>query len=204
MAEREYRRLTRARPRSSFAVFTSGRTSLWLGKDHLLCIDSNGYTESYKRFYFRDIQAILVRKTDRWKYYSLVLGVLTGLFALFALLGRSEVVALAVLGTIAGFFALALVLTLAGGTTCVCHLRTAVHTEELHSLDRLRKARRTLERLRPLISAAQGGIATTEVPPRIQQGIVTVQGGGAPGSTAGETPATSLPGEPEAPPRTSS
>ncbi len=220
MAEREYRRLTRARAR-----FT-GRTSLWLGKDHLLCIDSNGYTESYKRFYFRDIQAIMVRKTDRWKYYSLVLGVLTGLFALFALLGRSEVVALAVLGTIAGLFALALVLTLAGGTTCVCHLRTAVHTEELHSLDRFRKARRTLERLRPVISAAQGGIATTEVPPRIQQGIVTVQGeggagapmpsrsesatpvdappGGAVASTAVEAPAATVPGEPDTPPRPSS
>jgi hypothetical protein len=217
MAEHEYRRLTRARPRSAFAVFTSGRTSLWLGKDHLLCIDSNGYTESYKRFYFRDIQAIMVRKTVRWKYYSLVLGVLAGLFALFALLGRSEVVALAVLGSIAGLFALALLLTLAGGATCVCHLRTAVHTEELPSLDRLRKARRTLERLRPLIAAAQGRIAHTEAPPRIQEGIVATQGvaGGpvplgneaaspAGGSTACETTAASVSGEPEAPPRTSS
>jgi hypothetical protein len=32
--------------------------SLWLGEDHLLCVDSNGYAETYKRFYFRDVQAI--------------------------------------------------------------------------------------------------------------------------------------------------
>ena len=53
MAEAEYQRLTRAHPRSGFAVAFAARSSLWLGKDHLLCIDSTGFSESYKRFYFR-------------------------------------------------------------------------------------------------------------------------------------------------------
>jgi len=51
MAAREYHRLTRALPRPVRPHF-GGSTSLWLGKDHLLSIDSTGYTESYKRFYF--------------------------------------------------------------------------------------------------------------------------------------------------------
>src|SRR5438477_12551721 len=80
MAEKEYQRLTRARPRSKFAVVSSGNSSLWLGKDHLLCIDSNGYTENYKRFYFRDIQALLIRKTERRKWWGLVFAVLAVAF----------------------------------------------------------------------------------------------------------------------------
>ena len=62
MAEKEYQRLTRARlRRAGFFTAVATRSSLWLGKDHLLCIDSNGYGEDYKRFYFRDIQTITLR-----------------------------------------------------------------------------------------------------------------------------------------------
>ena len=37
--------------------------TVWLGRDHLLLVSRAGYTENYKRFYFRDIQAIIIRKT---------------------------------------------------------------------------------------------------------------------------------------------
>ena len=36
MAEKEYRRLTRTRARVAFGIVSTGRSSLWLGKDHLL------------------------------------------------------------------------------------------------------------------------------------------------------------------------
>src|SRR5947208_5263032 len=75
MAEKEYKRLTRARVRSSFAVISAARSSLWLGADHLLCVDSTGYTETYKRFYFRDIQAITICRTARRKVWNWSLGV---------------------------------------------------------------------------------------------------------------------------------
>ena len=72
MPEVEYRRLTRARNRSRFALVATSRASLWLAKDHLLQIDTSGYTENYKRFHFRDIQALVLCKTDAWLYQAVV------------------------------------------------------------------------------------------------------------------------------------
>src|SRR6266853_1047397 len=112
MPEKEYQRLTRARPRSRFAVVSSGSSSLWLGKDHVLCIDTSGYNESYKRFYFRDIQALVIRKTERQKWSALILAVLATCFLLPAGLS-SEVVIKYVFGGIAGFFVLVLLIDLA-------------------------------------------------------------------------------------------
>jgi hypothetical protein len=43
------------------------------------------------------------------------------------------------------------------GRTCRCFLRTAVQTEQLPPLDRVRRAQKVFARLRPLIAAAQGG-----------------------------------------------
>src|SRR5438045_8577020 len=85
MAEKEYQRLTRARSRSAFGIVSTGRSSLWLGKDHLLSIESTGYTENYKRLYFRDIQGICIRKTELGKIWNLVFTVLGGLLGLLAI-----------------------------------------------------------------------------------------------------------------------
>ena len=74
MADSEYIRLARARMKSGFQVATSNRSSLWLGKDHLLCVETTGYTETYKRFFFRDIQVLTLRRTYRRLLLSVFLG----------------------------------------------------------------------------------------------------------------------------------
>ena len=48
------------------------------------------------------------------------------------------------------------------GTTCACQIRTAVQTEELPSLCRVRQTRKVLDKIRPLITAAQGEITPEE------------------------------------------
>src|SRR5215469_16684926 len=111
MPEVEYRRLTRARNRSLIAMVSTSRTSLWLGKDHLLPIDTSGYTESYKRFHFRDIQALVLCRTDAWLYRALALAALASFFGLLPLLGGGPVVAW-ILGIIAAVFAFFLFLDL--------------------------------------------------------------------------------------------
>ena len=59
MARKEYKRIGgRGSRRRQF--FT--RNTLWLGADHLLQGEHTGYTEEYKRFYFRDIQGITVKR----------------------------------------------------------------------------------------------------------------------------------------------
>jgi hypothetical protein len=163
MAEKEYHRLTRARRRSGFSVASTVRSSLWRGADHLLCIDTTGYTETYKRFYFQDIQAIIVCKTDRGKHWNLALGVLMGLFALFAVISK-DITTISVLGVISGLFLLALLLNVLAGPTSISQLRTAVQTEELASLNRLRRARKVRDILRPFIAQAQGQLAPEDIP----------------------------------------
>jgi hypothetical protein len=155
MADLEYRRLTRAKSRALFGIVSTTRSSLWLGKDHLLQIDTSGYTESYKRFYFADIQALVMCRTEHWLYQAVVFAALACFFALIGIFGGGPVIAW-IFGILAGLFALCLLLDLTGGPSSKCYVRTAVQTEALVSLTRLRRARRTFDVLRPLITAAQG------------------------------------------------
>jgi len=184
MAEREYHRLTPARPRSQFAIVSTGNSSLWLGKDHLLCVDSTSYTESYKRFYFRDIQSIIVQKTDRQRISSLILGFCAGICLLFLLVTDNTGIKV-LWGIIAGLFGLVLLLDVIAGPSSYCLLRTAVQSEELASMNRLRRARRVLNRVRPLIAAAQGELTPEELaarlnqPPANESGTATASGAAA-------------------------
>lgn len=162
MAKTEYQRLTRPSSRSSFALAAVSRASLWLGADHLLSIETNGYTESYKRFYFRDIQAFIVQKTPLVNVTNVGLTVLSLLFLVPALVA-DDAVAKGVLASIGGIFALILIISLLRGPTCRCYLRTAVQIEELPSLNRVRRAQKVFARVRPLIAAAQGGELSPEM-----------------------------------------
>jgi hypothetical protein len=131
-------------------------TRLWLGDDHLLQVESaGGYSENYKRFYFRDIQAFCLRRTKNWFAVNVVLGFLTGGFLLWTL-GVNEPAGKITLGIITAIFGFFLFLNLLRGPTCSCHLRTAVQHEELPSLRRVRNAEKVMGRIRPLIEAAQG------------------------------------------------
>jgi hypothetical protein len=160
VAKAEYTRLTRGHVRSGFAVAVTSRCSLWLAHDHLLFIDSNGYTETYKRFYFRDIQALTLAFTQRRLLWNCIWGAL----AVVCLLVWTAVVlpspAIGTAGWIsgAGLALLFSVLLLANnllGPTCICQIKTAVQTEELAPLNRVGRARRVIARLRPLIRDAQ-------------------------------------------------
>src|SRR5919108_843136 len=138
MAEKEYRRLSRPRlRRRGLPTVASTRSSLWLGKDHLLNIDSNRFTEEYKRFYFRDIQAITIRKTKRreiWNFALLML--LIGWIAMVINELSSAGPAIdPAMGTLLGALFLILAVPLLAnnvlGPSCAVYLQTAVQIEEL-------------------------------------------------------------------------
>ena len=203
MPEKEYQRLTRARSRSAFGVFSISRSSLWLGKDHLLCIDSSGYTENYKRFYFRDIQALSVVLTNRRTIWNGVLLVpivicLAGLAnALFSLPRKDGAVMVAWLVSIA-VFVLPLLINSLLGPTCTCFVRTAVQIEELPSLNRVRRARQVLDRVRPFITAAQGELPPEGIPSR-GQSTADSAASPAPGNAVLPAPAADNPAAPPFP-----
>jgi hypothetical protein len=139
---------------------------LWLGDDHLLQVEAaGGYSETYKRFYFRDIQAIIIQKTKTWFVANTVLGVLTGLFLLWGISVHDEGGRI-FLGFMTGLLGLFLLVSLLRGPSCVCFLKTAVHMEELPSLRRRRNAERVLARIKPLIEAAQGPLPPETLTPQ--------------------------------------
>lgn len=206
MPDKEYQRLTRTRSRSEFAVAFISRSSLWLGKDHLLYVETGGYTETYKRFYFRDIQAFLLVATKRRAIWNWVLGPLSAIFLVLLLASlpytgaagpRSnlgEIVFFAFLGFV---FAVPLLINNLLGPSCICHLRTAVQMEELSSLNRLRRARRLLNRIRPLIVAAQGELSPGEIPARLRAAVESPDGATrASAVTASPSPTTDRPDAP--------
>jgi hypothetical protein len=176
MTETKYQRLTRARARSNFAVAFTSRSSLWLGEDHLLYADSNGYTETYKRFYFRDIQAITIRQTKRRLVWNWILGVLIA-FCLascnFNSLFKSQpdVKTITFLSIAVFVFGIPLLFNNIFGRTCACQLRTAVQIEDLPSLCRVRQTRKVLEKIQPLIIAAQGQLSPEEISARLKETI---------------------------------
>ena len=136
------------------SLTVSGFCQLYLAADHLLQAASTGYSERYKRFYLRDIQAIIVQETEAWKIWGVVAAVPGAIALLIGLL----------VGDVGGWILDALGAALlgaglasyAGGPSCRCVLRTAVQTEPLPALKRIRRARQVLACLQPLIEAAQG------------------------------------------------
>jgi hypothetical protein len=156
--EKDYQRLP-GKGRKKKSIF--GFARLYLGKDHLLCVYNSAYTEDYRRFYFRDIQSIVIgintireRLSARfagaalflllfafWKggYWSVFFMILACLFLLNALINWRR------------------------GPTCTCRIFTAASREELPSLGRLKNAMQVIEVLKPLIAERQGRLSPEEI-----------------------------------------
>ncbi|MDD2706787.1 MAG: hypothetical protein PHV34_02160 [Verrucomicrobiae bacterium] len=142
---------------------------LWLGPDHLLhVIGSRWYNEIYTRFYYRDIQAVMIRKTAGGTIAILTCLSLIGLIAAFSTFGilvwrwQPEVTIPICLAP--GLPLLIIIFyNLIRGPTCKCHLQTAVSREELPSLGRMRTARRAMRLLEPRIQNAQGLLSGNDI-----------------------------------------
>ena len=102
--------------------------SLWLGRDHVLSVRSMRFLEEYKRYYYRDIQALMVRQGPRpwfpgWLWFpfaSLTLISLVFTAMHHVVVGQACEAALFALGC------LVLYQSLARG--CYCYIVTAVAT----------------------------------------------------------------------------
>ncbi len=134
--------------------FLIGFYTLWQGVDHLLLVYSRFGVEDYKRFYFSDIQSIITYKTVFGKIQNLIIGLFLVIFGVFviALDGAGAIFG----GIMAGCMIIFLSINWLRGPTCITHLQTAVQTEKLHPLCRLKHAQKVMDRLWPLIEQVQG------------------------------------------------
>jgi len=142
------------------------RVSLYLAPDHLLYLSSTGFSESYRRFYYRDIHAVTVRKTATGPLFNALSGTLLFL-CLVGALSTGGAVGWIGWGIPATLCVTLLLINVLRGPTCVCDIHTAVQSRRLYSVNRLRRAGRFLAVLRPLLFAAQGEIALDELRQRI-------------------------------------
>jgi hypothetical protein len=129
------------------------RTKLYLGTDHLLLIEQLILVERYKRFYYRDIQAITATQSSRWLVFAGLWGFLTLLAALSFFVHNSIALIAGTLFT--GLFGFAFVRNFIQGPTCIVRLRTAVQTHRIAPLERIRDFHRGMDAIEPLIQTAQ-------------------------------------------------
>lgn len=170
----KYKRIRGWGSRRRGFLFRAARCSVWLGPDHLLSVDRSWINESYKRFYFRDIQSITIEQTRTalvWNYVFGSVAVFVGLvfYAFAESAGDGGAGWLVTGGIIAGACLFCMVVGMLRGPSCICRLRTAVQTEELPSLGRTRAARRALFRIKPLIEEAQGALTEGQLASRITE-----------------------------------
>lgn len=159
---RIYERLTR--PATSVGSYRS----LWMATDHLLLVNSTGYTEDYQRIQYSDIKGFFVIPSDRrlfWHVPWVICALFSGIFVAYALYsGKRPYFS----GT---FLALSLIFIAWNhllGPSCTALVVTGVQTAPLPSMVRLRKTRKALARLQPLVAAVQSGmppLPPVETPP---------------------------------------
>jgi hypothetical protein len=156
-----YQRLTRAR--SGIGTYSS----LWLGPDHLLLVTSSGYSESYQRFYFRDIQCLVAADSIRFAVLNAVFGCLllfSGIPTIIYLARNGSFSPWAIVLMVPVLFLLFWNLFL--GRTCNVTLMSGVQSVRLPPLSRFRRTRKVFARLVPLIEAAQAALTPPTLPPQ--------------------------------------
>lgn len=170
-AEPRYKRLPGRGPRrGGFITASLSRCSLYIGDDHILAVDSNGFSEDYKRFYFSDIQTIITRRTTRGTTWSIVLALILACSLTGAVFLEGESARIFFL-VFSGTIPVLLFINILRGPTCNCHITTAVQEDQLPSLNRLRMARKVIGTLRPAIERVQGRLSPGEVNIPQDQGI---------------------------------
>jgi hypothetical protein len=147
----------------------------------LLIVSTSFYTESYRRFFFRDIQAIICQKTRMAMLFSVlsILGLILSLVIGAAVkVQTSDQIGLLVFCAICAVLSAAvLIVNAVRGDTCAAQLTTAVQTAALPSLTRWRKAQKLVEELKSLVLTAQSTptpavvqVTSTPVDPAITNG----------------------------------
>jgi len=170
MPDKSYKRLTWRRRRATKIALNVPRSTLLLGEDHILKVESSIFSESYRRFFFRDIESISIRTNRRRDYWNMFLVLFLILLVLEALLDTETTTPwLVLVVTTASVTAALLLINNLFGATCDVRIQTAVQTDTLVPLSRVKRAERALERIRPLIIQAQGQFTPEETVLRLRE-----------------------------------
>jgi hypothetical protein len=165
------------------AFLSQVRSELWWEGDHLLLVRRGSFTESYRRLYLADVQALSIRKTGTGRVVNAVAGAMAVtclVYGTWAAIYQPGAVPMVIAAVLLLPLAVTLVVNTALGPTCECHAKTAVQAVKLPSLSRLRTARRAMGMLKPLIEAAQGAIPAGDAGTQATQALQALAEQGSP------------------------
>lgn len=109
-----------------FSLQLAVRNRMYQGPDHLLVVQSTGYTEEYKRIFYRNIRYVDVRASRRHIWQGVIFG------SVILVLGLLLFVLPMVLGLIfLAPFVIVFLVNLARGPACDCYVTTGVQTLRL-------------------------------------------------------------------------
>jgi len=130
--------------------------TLWLSSDHVLSVRRNPFSESYRRYYFADIQAIVFTELPNlvapYGYTVAVLFLVTTAALFYT---RHPV-----WGIFCALISLATFLASWRSADCACYVQTSVSSEMLPSLRQKAPAGKTLALLKSEIERTQGTVST--------------------------------------------
>jgi hypothetical protein len=118
-------------------------------------VRSTRFHEEYKRFYLRDVQAIVIANAPRFHVSTHAIALALVWLIAYGFLQRRFSWAETVFWTGAALMA-GLWVYLSAAASCRCRIHTAVSREELPSIYRRRTARKFLDKVEPLIGKTQG------------------------------------------------
>src|SRR5215216_2456730 len=67
--------------------FAITRIALWQGTDHLLQVENDGYGESYRRVYFKDIESFTIRRDNRQRNFTIFFAIMVALMVWLSIIG---------------------------------------------------------------------------------------------------------------------
>jgi hypothetical protein len=133
--------------------FLGGLSRLWLADDHLLLVRNEGWKEYYRKFYFQDIQALIIAENKQRRNQSIIFLLIILSLLIFAGLsgdiGRGIHLIIALLT-----FVISLVNWFMGAT-CTVQITTAVQTSSL-PCKLLPAAQRLQKQLNVAVQQVQG------------------------------------------------
>ena len=136
------------------------RDRLYLGPDHLLLVRSLSFSEEYRRFYFSDIQALVLQER-RKGYRPVVEWIAIGVCA--AATGALMWAQHEIWGTLLALLTIVYAWFTLRREDCKAWLQTAAGTAELPALCRMRSARKALAAIDDRVRAAQPSMAPEEL-----------------------------------------